>query len=95
MDNVCGVNVLETAKGLIDKGLEMSVREWLLGSDLGWRALSDQRMLRKANPIYNGVQICLHQLLLEVRKKISDGDSMRAEREDSRIDRLRQSFHPV
>ena len=35
MDNIRGVNVLETAKGLINKRLEMSVREGLLGSDLG------------------------------------------------------------
>jgi hypothetical protein len=41
MDNVGGMNVLETAKGLINEGLEMSVREGLLGSDLGWRILSD------------------------------------------------------
>ena len=35
MNDVGGVNVLETAKGLINKRLEMSVGEWLLGSDLG------------------------------------------------------------
>jgi len=75
MDNVGGVNVLETAKGLIDKRLEMSIREWLLGSNLGWRALSDQRMLKKTIPIYNGMQIGLHQLLLEVQRKILDGGS--------------------
>ena len=40
MNNVSGVNVLETAKGLINKGLEMSVREWLLRPDLRWRVFS-------------------------------------------------------
>ena len=35
MNNVSRANVLEAAKGLINKKLEMSVGEWLLGSDLG------------------------------------------------------------
>ena len=41
MNNVGGMDVLETAEGLINKGLEMSVGEWLLGSDLRWRAFGD------------------------------------------------------
>lgn len=36
MNDVSGVDVLETAKSLINKGLEMSVRERLLGPDLVW-----------------------------------------------------------
>ena len=33
-NDVRGVNVLETAKGLMNKRPEMSVEEWLLGADL-------------------------------------------------------------
>ena len=35
MDDVGGVDVLETAKGLMNRRPEMNVGEWLLGSDLG------------------------------------------------------------
>ena len=35
VDGVDGVNVLETARDLINKKPGMSVRGWLLGSDLG------------------------------------------------------------
>lgn len=47
----------------------MSVREWLLRPDLGRRVLSDWRMLSGVNRAYNGMQISLHQLLLEDFRK--------------------------
>ena len=42
-NDVRGVNVLETAKGLMNKRPEMSVGEWLLGADL-CRELSVTRL---------------------------------------------------
>jgi len=66
MDYVSGVNVLETAKGLINKRLEVGVRKGLLGSDLRERAFSDWWIQIRIYLTYDGMQICLHQLLLEV-----------------------------
>ena len=75
-NDVRGVNVLETAKGLMNKRPEMSVGEWLLGADL-CREHSVTRLAdTERRIVYNGVQIGLHRLrLLEGQSVIvSDGD---------------------
>ena len=49
MNDIGGMNVLETAKGLINKRLEMGVREGLLGSDLGGEHLAIGRYWDQPN----------------------------------------------
>ena len=67
------LNVLETAEGVINRRLEMSVGEWL--KDRSRRGtLGDWRTLREANQTHNGIQTDFHQLLLEGWRVVSDGD---------------------
>ena len=75
-NDVRGVNVLETAKGMMNKRPEMSVGEWLLGADLCREQSVTQLADTERRIVYNGVQIGLHRLrLLEGQSVIvSDGD---------------------
>ena len=67
------VNVLETAEGVINKRLEMIIREGLRDRSRQG-ALGDWWTLREVNQTHNGMQIGLHQLPLEGWRVISDGD---------------------
>lgn len=63
MEDVSRVDVLQTAQGLIDERLEMSVRERLLRTDL--QGLQYQLWKQEVwVDTHDSVKICLHELFL-------------------------------
>ena len=93
MNNVSRANVLEAAKGLINKKLEMSVREWLrdrveAGST---RRLVDTERGESNSQWHAGQLPSAPPGRLE--GNIRWRSEMKIGREGSRIDELRQNFH--
>ena len=95
MNNVSGVNVLETAKGLINKGLEMSVREWLLRPDLRWIVFSSWWVLGGESDLRWHADPPPSVPPGSSKKNIERRFEMKIRREDRHINKLRQNSRLV